>query len=64
MTQTILDNLKAALAHHDWYYSRSDDYSVYNRGQRNWGTICSLRQQAAQAGLQAEADALFDRFAK
>ena len=63
-TAPILDQLREALASHDWYYNYSDDYSVYSRGQRKWSNICSLRQQAAQAGLQAEADALYDRYAK
>ena len=63
-TTPILEQLKSALASHDWYYNYSDDYSVYSRGQRKWSNICSLRQQAAQAGLQAEADALYDRYAK
>jgi len=28
-----LEQYRAALAHHDWYYAYSDDHSVYTRGR-------------------------------
>lgn len=63
-TTPILEQLKAALASHDWYYNYSDDYTVYRKGQRQWSNICILREQANQAGLKAEADALYEHYSK
>ena len=64
MSHVILDELKEALVNHDWYYGYSDDYNVYSKGQRSWGKICDLRAQAARAGLQTEADQLYERYVR
>jgi hypothetical protein len=60
MEQDILTQLKEALVRHDWYYDRSDDYSVYRRGSENATRIQSLRRQCAAAGLGEQAEALYD----
>lgn len=32
----IIGELYKGLEQHDWFHARSDDPSVYDRGQRNW----------------------------
>lgn len=33
------EQYRQALAAHDWWYARSDDYTVYKEGQRNMGRL-------------------------
>lgn len=33
---TLLDELEDMLSKHDWFYSYSDDFGVYRRGERSW----------------------------
>ena len=60
MEQDLLAQLKEALAGHDWYYSYSDDHSVYCRGRDQANRIHDLRRKCLAAGLAAEADALYE----
>ena len=32
------------LAYHDWYYSMSDDYTVYVKGNTEYQALCKLRE--------------------
>ena len=59
MEQDLLAQLKSALAGHDWYYSYSDDYSVYCRGRDEANHIHNLRRKCLAAGLGDEADAIY-----
>jgi hypothetical protein len=40
--QTPMEELQSRLAHHDWYFHYSDDYSVYCAGQRAHDNIMGL----------------------
>lgn len=55
----VIEQLKEALAKHDWYYARSDDHSVYCKGAANADKIQILRRQAAAAGDGAQAEEIY-----
>jgi hypothetical protein len=63
-TPDTLTQLQEALSRHDWYYGYSDDHSVWSRGHENAQRIWSLRWQAIREGREAEAEALYTRYAK
>jgi hypothetical protein len=58
----LLLELKSTLAFHDWYYSRSDDYSVYSRGQQKAATISELRTRLEKLGFAKEATELYEAY--
>lgn len=58
-TETILNDLKAAIDSHDWYYAMSDDYSAYTAGRASSARITALRKEAALAGCGTTATAMF-----
>lgn len=56
------ENLKALellLAHHDWYYDYSDDYSAWTRGNRERATINAEQKRLIAEGL-ATVDEIVD----
>lgn len=52
-----LINLDRLLAHHDWYYNYSDDYTVWTRGQIEREAINAEQRRLISEGL-ATADEL------
>jgi hypothetical protein len=60
MEHELITQLKTALADHDWYYSYSDDHSVYCRGRDQANKIHDLRRKCRAAGLADEADSLYE----
>ncbi len=40
-----LEQYKAALAHHDWSYDYSDDYSAWCRGKAQRDAICRMQRE-------------------
>lgn len=44
----LLKQYRELLAKHDWFYSYSDDYSVYRRGEDNMAQIRRLQPQVDQ----------------
>lgn len=59
MNESTIEELKCALAKHDWYYEFSDDYCVYQRGRNNADLIYKLRMRAKTEGFGDIADELF-----
>lgn len=39
-----LEEYKKALANHDWFYSFSDDHSVWSRGERERSRLISIAE--------------------
>ncbi len=35
-----MTTLERLYANHDWHYDRSDDYTVWARGEAQWQAIC------------------------
>lgn len=60
MNNSTLEELKSALAKHDWYYEFSDDYNVYRSGQSNAEFIYQLRMRAVSEGFGDIAEELFN----
>ena len=56
---TVIEQLKDALAKHDWYYAHSDDYGVYCKGAANADKIKILRHQAVAVGVGAQAEEIY-----
>jgi hypothetical protein len=54
--QSPMEELKARLGRHDWYFSYSDDYGVFMAGQRAHDTIRALVRQ-----LGAEGQLMYNR---
>lgn len=63
-SEPCLAQLQDALRRHDWYYNYSDDHSAWRRGRDHAQLIARLRAEAAAAGFAAQADALFNFYAK
>ena len=57
-----LKTLEKLLQNHDWFYQYSDDYSVYERGNRESDTINTVINALKDAGFGKEADALYDKY--
>ena len=53
--QILIEQLITALAYHDWYYDRSDDYTVYAKYRDNWNLINSLCSQCEAVGMGTQA---------
>ena len=46
-----LINLNRLLAHHDWYYNYSDDYTVWTRGVSERDAINAEQRRLISEGL-------------
>lgn len=60
----IVEKLISVLARHDWYYSRSDDGSVYRKGEAEWREICWLMKRMEGVGMGGEAAALYHHYSR
>lgn len=40
-----MTTLERLYANHDWHYDRSDDYTVWARGEAQWQAICHEEQR-------------------
>ena len=56
-----LQTLEKLLQDHDWFYQYSDDYGVYERGDRESNTINEVISALRDAGFGKEADDLYDK---
>lgn len=56
---TTLEDLEKALRNHDWTYQYSDDPTWYRRGADEARDIERMMSDLTQAGLAAEAAALY-----
>lgn len=43
--EELRQQLETALAQHDWYYDRSDDYRHYTAGRAQWAAISELARK-------------------
>ena len=59
---TKLKTLEKLLKNHDWFYQYSDDYSVYERGDRESNIINEVINALKDAGFGKEADDLYDKY--
>lgn len=46
-----LANLSGLYAIHDWHYDRSDDHSVWSRGNALWQAICEEERKLLLEGV-------------
>ena len=53
--KTKLQTLEKLLQNHDWFYQFSDDYSVYERGDRELNTINEVISALKDAGFGKQA---------
>ena len=60
--QDLLQAYEDTLHKHDWYYQYSDDSFVYNKGQRTASTIREYKSKCIQAGLEKEAEEVYEQF--
>ena len=49
-----MTTLEKLYANHDWHYDKSDDYSVYARGNAQWQAICHEEQRLISEGHTPE----------
>ncbi len=59
MPQKLLNDLKAALQQHDWWYMMSDDPKYYNRGKKEEMQIYDLREACRRAGLENQSTQMY-----
>ena len=57
-----LQTLDKLLKNHDWFYQYSDDYSVYECGDRASNTINEVINALKGAGFGKEANDLYDKY--
>ena len=57
--EALKDALATALQKHDWFYSYSDDYSVYKKGEKEAAEIYAMMQKMGQMGHLREAMEVF-----
>ena len=57
-----LQTLEKLLQDHDWFYQYSDDFSVYERGNRESDTINIVIKALKDAGFGEEADDLYYKY--
>ena len=57
-----LKTLEELLQNHDWFYQYSDDFSVYERGNRESDTINTVIKALEDAGLSDEANDLYEKY--
>ena len=58
-----LESLESMLKSHDWYYDKSDDSRVYDRGKRQEQIYQKEMQKIADAGMAKEAMELYKKYA-
>jgi hypothetical protein len=58
-----LKELELLLAHHDWYYDYSDDYSQYCRGRDQRTAINAEVKRLKDLGLTDEVNELIVKYA-
>ena len=46
-----MKNLEKLYAGFDWHYDRSDDHSVWSRGNAQWQAICREEQRLISEGV-------------
>jgi len=49
-----MTTLERLYASHDWHYDRSDDYTVWARGEAQWQAICHEEQRLISDGHTPE----------
>ena len=57
-----LKTLESLLKNHDWFYQYSDDYSVYENGQRSLDTIQKIMETCKELGFSKEANDLYEKY--
>jgi hypothetical protein len=57
-----LQTLEKLLKGHDWFYQYSDDFRVYERGDRESDAINEVINALKSAGFGKEADDLYDKY--
>ena len=57
-----LKTLEKSLQNHDWFYQYSEDFSVYERGNRESDTINTVIKALEDAGLSDEANDLYEKY--
>jgi len=57
-----LQTLEKLLQNCDWFYQYSDDYSVYERGDRESDAINEVINALKDAGFGKEADDLYNKY--
>ncbi len=60
--KTKLQTLEKLLKNHDWFYQYSDDFSVYECGDRESDAINEVINALRDAGFGKEADDLYDKY--
>jgi hypothetical protein len=58
MMNPELTTLKTLLAHHDWTYNYSDDYTAWSRGRNENTAIRAEKQRLARECLATEEEIL------
>ena len=59
---TKLQTLEKLLQDHDWFYQYSDDFSVYERGDRESNAINEVIKVLENTGFGKEANVLYDKY--
>ena len=49
-----MTTLEKLYANHDWHYDKSDDYSVWTRGNAQWQAICHEESKLMSEGVTLE----------
>ena len=57
-----LQTLEKLLQDHDWFYQYSDDFSVYERGDRESNAINEVIKVLENTGFGKEANVLYDKY--
>ena len=57
-----LQTLEKLLQDHDWFYQYSDDFNVYERGDRELNTINEVIKVLEDTGFGKEANDLYDKY--
>ena len=57
-----LKTLEDLLKNHDWFYQYSDDFSVYECGDRTWNTITTVMKALENDGFGKEVDELYEKY--
>ena len=57
-----LQTLEKLLQDHDWFYQYSDDFSIYERGDRESNAINEVIKVLENTGFGKEANDLYDKY--
>ena len=57
-----LKTLEDLLKNHDWFYQYSDDFGVYERGDRAWNTITTVMKALENDGFGKKVDELYEKY--